>query len=257
MSVGIRHIYADEPDLRYVLTLPYCSLGSDGVVVAGEGDRCRYPWNASTYGYAARTIEHYVCELGLFSLEEAVHRLAGLPAEAIGLRDRGLLIEGALADVVIFEARTIRDRSGPDDMARYPEGVRDVLVNGVPCSSTASKRPRAPVVSWAVRANESWRAFHRRLKPKSVSRHPKPTAPAKLRRASPTSTRRLRLEHKRRHAGPTLLSPKASISGGSCTRCPSRHPDFHARARPIIVRSLAYMPVQPARFRVGPSDVSP
>jgi N-acyl-D-amino-acid deacylase len=132
MSVGIRHVYADEPDLRYVLTLPYCSLGSDGVVVAGEGHDSSYPWNASTYGYAARTLEYYVRDVGLFSVEEAVHRLAGLPAAAIGLSDRGVLAPGSIADVVVFDAEEIADRSAPDDMARHPAGVVDVLVNGVP-----------------------------------------------------------------------------------------------------------------------------
>jgi N-acyl-D-amino-acid deacylase len=144
MSVGIRHIYADEPDLRYVLSLPYCSLGSDGVVVAGEGHACSYPWNASTYGYAARTLELYVRDVAVFTLEEAVHRLAGLPAAAIGLHDRGVLEVGAIADIVTFDADAIADRSAPDDMARYPAGVIDVLVNGEPVLARGTQTAARP-----------------------------------------------------------------------------------------------------------------
>jgi len=132
MSVGIRHVYATEPDLDRVLALPYCGLGSDGVVTDGEGAECLFPWNASTYGYAARTLEHYVRERGLLTLEEAVRRLAALPAEAMGLRDRGLLREGYAADVVVFDPARIHDRTTPEDVARHPEGVAHVLVNGVP-----------------------------------------------------------------------------------------------------------------------------
>jgi N-acyl-D-amino-acid deacylase len=132
MSLGIRHVYATEDDLRRVLRLPYCSLGSDGVVVSGEGAACAFPWSASSYGYTARTLGHYAREVGLFSLEEAVRRLAALPAEALGLRDRGVLREGAAADLVVFDPLGIRDLTTPEDMARHPEGVRHVMVNGSP-----------------------------------------------------------------------------------------------------------------------------
>ena len=132
MSVAIRHLYATEEDLRHVLSLPYCSLGSDGVVTSGEGRDCRYPWNASTYGYVARTLRHYAVEHNFFTVEEAVRRLAALPAEAVGLVDRGLLAEGRAADVVVLDPDRVRDRTSPDDVARFPLGVEHVIVNGVP-----------------------------------------------------------------------------------------------------------------------------
>jgi N-acyl-D-amino-acid deacylase len=130
MSVGIRHVYATEEDLRSVLRLPYCSLGSDGIVIAGEDRACPYPWSASTYGYAPRTIEYYVKRERLFSLEEGIRRLAALPAAALGLRDRGLLREGYKADVVVFDPSEVVDRTTPARAARHPLGIRDVFVNG-------------------------------------------------------------------------------------------------------------------------------
>jgi N-acyl-D-amino-acid deacylase len=130
MSVGIRHVYATEDDLRLVLRLPYCSLGSDGIVITGEDRDCPYPWSASTYGYAPRTLEYYVRQEQLFSLEEAVRRLSALPAAALGLRDRGLLRQGFKADVVVFDPDDVVDRTTPARAARHPVGIRDVFVNG-------------------------------------------------------------------------------------------------------------------------------
>jgi N-acyl-D-amino-acid deacylase len=131
MSFAIRHVYAREEDLRRVLRLPFCSLGSDGVVTAGEGSECRYLWNASSYGYVPRTLQHYVAEEPIFTLEEAVRRLARLPAQAAGLDDRGIIAPGAVADLVVLDAVGLQDRSTPEDMARFPRGIEHVLVNGI------------------------------------------------------------------------------------------------------------------------------
>lgn len=131
-AIGIRHVYATEADLRALMLRPDCSLGSDGVVTCHEGAACPYPWNASTYGYAARMLGHYVRDERLMTIEEAVRRLSALPAEAMGLTDRGLITEGRAADLVAFDAATIADRTTPDDIARHPSGVAHVFVNGVP-----------------------------------------------------------------------------------------------------------------------------
>jgi N-acyl-D-aspartate/D-glutamate deacylase len=131
MTVMIRHVYATEDDLRRVIDLPYCSFGSDGVVSSGEDDACGCRWSASTYGYAARVLEWYVRRLGVLSVEDAVRRLAALPAEAMGMRDRGVLRPGTAADVVVLDFEALRDRSSPERQARHPEGIAHVLVNGV------------------------------------------------------------------------------------------------------------------------------
>ncbi len=129
-EIAIRHIYATEDDLRRVLSLPYCSIESDGVVTSGEDGSCPLVWSASSYGYVARVIEHYVGTVGLFSIQEAVRRMTSLPASSLGISDRGVIKEGAFADLVAFDAESLRDRSTPEAPARHPSGIELVLVNG-------------------------------------------------------------------------------------------------------------------------------
>jgi len=129
-TVGIRHIYATEDDLRMTLALPYCSVESDGVVTTGEGPGCPLTWNASSYGYTARVLEHYVRQEAFLSLEDAIHKMTELPARAMGLRLRGSVAVGHHADLVVFDPTSIKDRTSPDDMARHPAGIDIVMVNG-------------------------------------------------------------------------------------------------------------------------------
>jgi N-acyl-D-amino-acid deacylase len=129
-AVAIRHVYATDRDLLRTMALPCCSIASDGVVTSGEGRQCALQWNASTYGYAARTLEHFVRDTAFFSIEEGVRRMTSLPAGQLGLADRGTIRTGSHADLVVFDPRAVHDRSTPDDMARHPSGVTHVLVNG-------------------------------------------------------------------------------------------------------------------------------
>lgn len=129
-EIGIRHIYADESAIDDVLTLPFCLVASDGLVTVGEDSDCPLPWSASTYGYTARLLEHYVRTRRLLTLEDGVRKLTGLPAKALGLTDRGIIAPGRRGDLVIFDAGDIHDRSTPTEMARHPVGIHSVFVNG-------------------------------------------------------------------------------------------------------------------------------
>jgi len=78
-----------------------------------------------------RILEHYVRELGLLTLEEAVHRMTGMVARKLGLPDRGVLATGAAADLVLFRPDRVHDRATYDDPRRAPDGIAHVMVNGV------------------------------------------------------------------------------------------------------------------------------
>ena len=83
-----------------------------------------------TYGTTARVLGRYVRERGTLALETAVAKMTSVPAERIGLADRGVVREGAFADLVVFDPATVLDQATDAAPARYPTGVDDVIVNG-------------------------------------------------------------------------------------------------------------------------------
>ncbi len=83
-----------------------------------------------TYGTTARVLGTYVRERGTLPLETAVEKLTSVPAAQIGLRDRGVLREGAYADLVVFDPTTVADVATYEDPARHPVGIEHVVVNG-------------------------------------------------------------------------------------------------------------------------------
>jgi N-acyl-D-aspartate/D-glutamate deacylase len=72
----------------------------------------------------------YVRERGLLSVEEAVAKMSGRPAERLGLADRGFIRPGYAADLVLFDMETVRDRATFEQPHQYPEGIPYVMVNG-------------------------------------------------------------------------------------------------------------------------------
>jgi N-acyl-D-aspartate/D-glutamate deacylase len=115
-----------EDDVRTVLRHPTTMIGSDGIPTLEGRPHPRL------YGSFARVLGRYARELGLFPLEEAVHRMTGLPARKFGLADRGTLRPGAFADLVLFDPARVLDAGSYEDPHRPPRGIAHVFVNGVP-----------------------------------------------------------------------------------------------------------------------------
>jgi N-acyl-D-amino-acid deacylase len=122
-----------EPDVDTIMAVPWIAICTDA-----EGRRPGHPIldagrpHPRTYGSAARVLGRYARERGLVSLETAVAKLTSVPAERLGLRDRGTLREGAIADLVVFDAATVADQATYTEPARYPIGIEHVIVNGRP-----------------------------------------------------------------------------------------------------------------------------
>jgi len=113
----------NEDDVRTVMAHPSTMIGSDGLAMGGKP-------HPRLYGTFPRVIGHYARDGGLMPLEQAIHRMTGMPAEKFHLRDRGVLRAGAFADLVIFDADKIIDIGTYADPRRYPAGISDVFVNG-------------------------------------------------------------------------------------------------------------------------------
>ncbi len=120
---AIAHVMS-EADVQRVLAHPTTMIGTDGFPQR-EGKP-----HPRTYGTYPRVLEHYVRELGLLTLEAAVHKMTKMVADKLGLTDRGVLRAGARADLVVFDPERVHDRSTYADPRGSPEGIRHVFVNG-------------------------------------------------------------------------------------------------------------------------------
>ena len=119
-----------EDDLRTVLEYPNTCIGSDASARAITGVTAHGKPHPRAYGAFPRVFKQYVREKRLLSLEEAVRRATSLAATRLGLRDRGRIVEGSFADVVLFEPGVIADTSTYADPHSYPVGIDSVFVNG-------------------------------------------------------------------------------------------------------------------------------
>jgi N-acyl-D-amino-acid deacylase len=119
-----------ENDIKMCLREPSCLVISDTMALAPYGITQGMIGSLSGYGWTARFFQKYVREEKLLSIEDAVHRLTGLAALRLGLRDRGVLRAGALADLVVFDEGRIENRATLEEPARYPLGIEHVIVNG-------------------------------------------------------------------------------------------------------------------------------
>jgi len=126
----IRHIFATQHDLEKLLMDPYCSIGSDGVVSSTEGLLDSLQMNRSSFGYAPRFIKEYSIDKKMFTLDEAIRKMTSLPATSVQLLDRGTLLPGMSADLVIIDLDKLQDNSTDQSPKAYPSGIEMVMVNG-------------------------------------------------------------------------------------------------------------------------------
>jgi dihydroorotase/N-acyl-D-amino-acid deacylase len=121
----------DEGDVETILAVPWIAVCTDA-----EGRRPGHPIldagrpHPRTYGSTARVLGGCVRERGVLPIETAVAKLTSVPAARLGIRSRGVIREGASADLVVFDPATIADMGTYTDPARHPVGIDHVLVNG-------------------------------------------------------------------------------------------------------------------------------
>jgi N-acyl-D-aspartate/D-glutamate deacylase len=113
-----------EDDVRRILRHPATVIGSDGL----PNDPNPHP---RLWGAFPRVLGRYARDERLFPLATAIHKMTGLPARKFGLSNRGLVRDGYAADLVLFDAATVRDVATFTDPQRPAEGIAAVWVNGV------------------------------------------------------------------------------------------------------------------------------
>jgi len=117
----ILHAMAEQ-DVRNFLTNERVNVATDSLFGGKPHPR--------TFGSYPRILGHYVREENLLTLEEAVRKMTSLPARAMGIRDRGLVREGMIADLVIFDPYLVNTKATFEDPRHYPKGMPHVLING-------------------------------------------------------------------------------------------------------------------------------
>jgi N-acyl-D-aspartate/D-glutamate deacylase len=119
-----------DADVHEITRAPWVTVGSDGNALATSGVTSQGKPHPRFYGTHTRVLGHYVRDLRLLTLEQAVAKMTGVAARALGLHDRGWLRPGAWADVVVFDPARVADRSTYEEPHRYSAGVSTVVVNG-------------------------------------------------------------------------------------------------------------------------------
>ena len=129
-EVEVVHYGMDEADVRYTLRHHASMVCTDALAVTPEhplGGGLSHP---RFYGIFPRVLGHYARDEGLFSMEEAVHRMTGKTADRLALRAKGKIEAGRDADIVVFDEDQIIDLATFEDPHRYPAGIDHVMVGG-------------------------------------------------------------------------------------------------------------------------------
>jgi N-acyl-D-amino-acid deacylase len=128
--IGTIYFSQSEDVVRTAITLPWVSFCSDAASLAPEGVFLKRNPHPRAYGSFARLLGRYVRDEQLIPLEEAIRKLAALPADNLKIDRRGMLKERYFADVVVFDPATIQDHATFVEPHQYATGMVHVFVNG-------------------------------------------------------------------------------------------------------------------------------
>lgn len=143
-QTGAIYFMMNEADLRAAMRAPFVSFCTDTGARATDGPLSAARSHPRGWGSYPRILGRYVRELRLLTLEQAIHKMTGMPAKRVGLADRGLLREGLFADVVIFDPQRVIDKATFEAPNQYPEGIPFVMVNGQFTVDEGKRTPALP-----------------------------------------------------------------------------------------------------------------
>ena len=129
--VGAVYFTMSEDDVKFAMQQGFVSVGTDAGAVSFEGPLSETKIHPRAYGTFTRILGRYVRDQHLLPLEQAIRKFTSLPAQRVGLRDRGILRTGAFADITIFDPAIVNDLATFEDPHRPSIGIEYVIVNGV------------------------------------------------------------------------------------------------------------------------------
>jgi N-acyl-D-amino-acid deacylase len=129
--VGVAYFLMNEDNVKKQVALPWVSFGSDEASYTTEGVFLKSNAHPRAYGNFARVIGKYCRDEKVVSLQQAIYKLANLPAKNLKLQKRGELKVGNYADIVIFNPAKVKDNATFDKPHQYAEGMIHVFVNGI------------------------------------------------------------------------------------------------------------------------------
>jgi N-acyl-D-amino-acid deacylase len=121
---GVSGDRENEEPIKAIIRHPLGGYATDAVDI-GRGKP-----HPAAYGMYPRLLGRYVREEKLVTLEDAIRRMTSFPANRLGIKERGMIVEGYVADLVLFDPDRIRDRSTYENPRQFPEGIHQVIVNG-------------------------------------------------------------------------------------------------------------------------------
>jgi len=145
--IALYHMMSEE-DVATGLRAKFVTIGTDSSALRSEGVLAQGSPHPRSYGTFPRVLGKYARDEKVLSLPEAIHRMTGLAASQIGVRDRGLIRDRHIADLVVFNAATIKDTATYERPHQYPTGIEYVVVNGVTVlnpKGLTGARPGRPV----------------------------------------------------------------------------------------------------------------
>ena len=131
-----------EEDIRQIMTSRYQMVGTDGFGIPSSFKFGAY--HPRCFGTYPRVLGKYVREEKVLTLENAIRKMTSFPAQRLGLKDRGVILEGNWADIVIFNPDTVIDKATYESPYQLPEGIPHVIVNGVIVIENGKQNRKGP-----------------------------------------------------------------------------------------------------------------
>jgi N-acyl-D-amino-acid deacylase len=132
LRVGAIFASMNEDNLKRFLSLPYVMIGTDSSARSFSGITCKGKPHPRGFGSFPRFLGKYVRGYSLMDLSEAIRKITCLPGATFGIKGRGMICEGAFADIVVFDFQKILDKATYREPFVRPEGIYYVIVNGRP-----------------------------------------------------------------------------------------------------------------------------